>query len=602
MRLLVTALLLAAFAVPAAAQSQPALPANPDALKAWDDGTPARRGGDALNATLLGQLDERSNYGDLWGYVDPATGREYALLTARYQGLSIIDLDAPTPTEVGFVPGLGGSSVDDAKDVKTYGTYAYLVHEYNDVLVIDLDEPANPVVAGRIDVQADGSGDGSHNILIEGDYLYVVGGRSPGGLRIYDLAANAVAPPLVSTFAGPFGGVYYHDLDVVGDVAYAAAIYNRGIDVIDLSDRTAPSLITTIIYPAGYMGAHNVCAAPDGETIFVGDEIGTAPWTRAFDVSNLDDPELLSELVVNDRAVVHNCYVLGDFIYIAHYTEGLQVFDVSDPASPERVAFYETYTGNSTGFRGAWTAYPYLPSGRVIVSDLSGGLFVIDVDLPSSGAVTLAASATSPLSVAPGGSVGFAYTVTNATGSAVSGDLYFTADRGASTVAQGRILSGTLGAGQSRSGTYTQQVPAGAMAGPYTYTLAVGRFPSTATDAVPFAVTVTGTPLAVGAAAWTVADATPWAEASAPEAAAVTAFPNPSGGTATLRFGLPAAAEVRLAVYDVLGREVAVLAEGQLEAGTHAVPFDGRGLPSGLYAYRLTTGGTVQTGQLTLVR
>ncbi len=338
------------------------------------------------SASLAGRADPRADYGDVWGYVDPATGREYALLTARYDGLSVIDLDTETPTEVGFVPGLAGffGGVADAKDIKTYGRYAYLAHEYADVLVVDLADPTDPQAVGQLDVQPGTEDGGSHNLLVEGDYLYVVGGRSPGGLRIYDLADDPTAPALVGTYEP----TYFHDVDVVGDVLYAGAIYNEGIYVIDISDRSAPREIGVITYPvSGSMGAHNVCSTADGNTIFVGDEIGSEPWTRAFDVSEVDaddaelpDVELLSEIVVDERATVHNCYVKGDLIYIAHYTEGLQVFDVSDPSDPERVAFYDTYPEPGYGFEGAWTAYPYLPSGRVIVSNLGTGLYVIDLD------------------------------------------------------------------------------------------------------------------------------------------------------------------------------------------------------------------------------
>lgn len=208
---------------------------------------------------------------------------------------------------------------------------------------------------------------------------YVVGGRSPGGLRIYDLAADPTDPPLVGDINGTDGQTYYHDLEVVGDIAYAAAIFNQGIDVLDLSDRTAPEVLTTIVYPATDMGAHNVCATPDGQTIFVGDEIGSGRWTRAFDVSDLDDVELIAEIIVDPNAVVHNCYVTeDDRLHIAHYSEGYQVFDVSNPATPERVAFYDTYLEPDYGFVGAWTAYPYLPSGRTLVSTLGEGLFVIE--------------------------------------------------------------------------------------------------------------------------------------------------------------------------------------------------------------------------------
>ena len=80
------------------------------------------------------------------------------------------------------------------------------------------------------------------------------------------------------------------------------------------------------------------------------------------------------------------------------------------------------------------------------------------------------------------------------------------------------------------------------------------------------------------------------------------AYPNPFSRTATIRFGLPEAAEVTLVVYDVLGREVARLAEGEREAGWHEVRLNERGLASGVYVARLTTAdGFHQTQRLTLV-
>ncbi|MEM8602146.1 MAG: choice-of-anchor B family protein, partial [Bacteroidota bacterium] len=363
----------------------------------------------------------------------------------------------------------------------------------------------------------------------------------------------------------------------------------------------------TIIYPATYQGAHNVCATPDGETIFVGDEIGSGPWTRAFDVSDLSDPELIAELIVDDQAVVHNCYVEGDLLYVAHYTEGLQVFDVSTPASPEQVAFYDTRPGPGFGFDGAWTAYPYLPSGRVIVSDLSGGLFVIRADV---GAARLSARATTPLAIAPGGAVSFDYTVANLQAGPLTGDLYFVAERNGTVVAQDLITSGTLPAGQTVGGTFTQPVSSDTPAGTYAYSLRVGQFPGVAVDLSTFPLVVGAAGAPAGAAeAWTVTDATPWSgeapavRSEAPSAApSVAAFPNPFGDAVTLRFTLPEAAAVRLAVYDVLGREVAVLAEGPRAAGVHEAVLDGRGLAAGGYVWHLEAAGAVQTGRLVLTR
>ncbi len=85
-------------------------------------------------------------------------------------------------------------------------------------------------------------------------------------------------------------------------------------------------------------------------------------------------------------------------------------------------------------------------------------------------------------------------------------------------------------------------------------------------------------------------------------AAVVGAFPNPFARATTIRFATSEAAEARLAVYDVTGREVAVLLSGPVEAGQHEAVFDARGLASGLYVYRLEAGRTVETGRITLLR
>lgn len=78
-------------------------------------------------------------------------------------------------------------------------------------------------------------------------------------------------------------------------------------------------------------------------------------------------------------------------------------------------------------------------------------------------------------------------------------------------------------------------------------------------------------------------------------------FPNPSAGRATVAFAVAAAQRVRVSVYDALGREVAVLVDGARGVGAHAVSF-GAGLGGGVYVVRLSVGGEVASGRVTLVR
>ena len=90
--------------------------------------------------------------------------------------------------------------------------------------------------------------------------------------------------------------------------------------------------------------------------------------------------------------------------------------------------------------------------------------------------------------------------------------------------------------------------------------------------------------------------------ADAPVDLAVTTAPNPTRGRTTVAFGVEEPADVRVAVYDALGRQVAVLAEGAFERGRHDVAFDGAALPSGVYVVRVEGADEARTARVTVVR
>jgi hypothetical protein len=80
-------------------------------------------------------------------------------------------------------------------------------------------------------------------------------------------------------------------------------------------------------------------------------------------------------------------------------------------------------------------------------------------------------------------------------------------------------------------------------------------------------------------------------------------YPNPFNPSTVIAYQLATAGPVRLAVYDILGREVAVLVNQERAAGRFEVTFDASGLSSGVYLYRLQLGGhVVSTRRMTLVK
>jgi choice-of-anchor B domain-containing protein len=413
----------------------------------------------AENLTLVGHLDPRpEGYADVWGYVG-ADGREYALINVRSGGgLSVIDVTDDVPVEMEFIPGSGSGS-----DVEAYGDYAYVSDDFGPTLIVGLSDPTDPEPVNAF-------GDGVHTLTVAGDYLYTNGN---GGVRIWSLA-----DPVNPAFVGQYNPHYVHDILVRGDTMYTAGIRGDGIDIVDLSDRANPTLISRFNYPGS--GAHNFCSDPSGSYLYVGDEVGTGQWTRIFDVRDPHDVEQVGEIIVDPESTVHNCHVKDGLLYLAHYDRGAWVFDISDPVNPVQVAFYDGGLPSfPSGLDVAWSFYPHLPSGKLLVSDMLSGLHVLR-------------------------------------------------------------LTGTVAS-----------EPDPEVAGGLTL---------------------------------------------APP------FPNPARGAAALRFSLGAPADVRLAVLDAMGREVAVLVDGPLPAGAHEASLRAGSLPAGVYLARLEADGRAVTRRVTLLR
>ncbi len=226
--------------------------------------------------------------------------------------------------------------------------------------------------------------------------------------------------------------------------------------------------------------------------------------------------------------------------------------------------------------------------------------------LPLSGDLT--ATATTSTTVPPGGSVSFDYTITNTARTLAEGDLWFTA---MPTGQSGIVRSGRVRAMTTVAASFTQHVPGAIEPGDYTYTLKVGRFPDLVIDTTSFTITVEGPPIRVPMeyeAVWTVSDATPWevvrsASGADTELAVLdVAYPNPFARSTTIGFSLLQEAQVRVTVYDMLGRTVAVLADGQLEAGRHTATFDAGNLASGVYLVHLAAGNVTETRRVTVAR
>lgn len=326
---------------------------------------------------------EDDRYNDIWGYV--ADGREYALLAA-FSGTSIVDVTEPeNPVVKGFVQG----PYSLWRDIKTLGHYAYVVHDANDdgfeepgLQIIDL----SPLPDGEpvlVNTFREEMGDGRvHNCFIDDrGYLWLVGGR-----EFRQALVLSLEKPEEPEIVGRYEGEYWHDVYVKDNIAFGFAIYKRELQIMDVTDIANPVMLSETPYAGAF--THNGWATADNNFLITTDEYNEAPL-HFWNTTDKEAPEITGTYHPGLNAMPHNAFIDGDHAYVSYYNDGLKILDISDRNAPFEIAHYDSFLDDNyardEGFDGAWGTYPYLPSGNILISDMTYGLVVVGFDRTQQG-------------------------------------------------------------------------------------------------------------------------------------------------------------------------------------------------------------------------
>ena len=345
---------------------------------------------------------------DVWGWTDPETGREWALV-GRYGGTAFVDITDPTnPVYVGELPLPSEAQWNVWRDIKVYKDHAFIVSDgagLHGMQVFDLRQlrsVRNAPVSFAATAHYDGIGS-AHNIVIneETGFAYAVGVNAAGetcggGLHMIDIK-EPTNPTFVGCFQDTSTGFqrtgYTHDAMCVvydgPDTEYRGREICFGgnetaLSIADVTDKSNPIALSSASYPSvGY--AHQGWISEDHEYFYLddeGDELqGTTNGrtrTLVFDIKDLDDPVLATEFFGTTAASDHNLYIKGNLMYQSNYVAGLRVIDISDPENPKEVGYFDTARGeNVAGFAGTWSNYPFFASGTVVVTSGREGLFLV---------------------------------------------------------------------------------------------------------------------------------------------------------------------------------------------------------------------------------
>lgn len=343
---------------------------------------------------------------DLWGWTDPESGREIALVGLS-DGVAFVDVSAPaTPVVLGWLP--TETVAAPWRDLKVHANRMVVVADGvgpHGMQVFDLTRlrslPAGPPVELAPDHVYYGAGFGlfggeflgsAHNVAVnqETGFAYVVGADSTcnAGLHVVDLEGE------LPTFAGCYGGDgYTHDVQCVTyrgpDTAHQGheicfAANEDTLTFVDVTDKVRPVQLARVSYE-GFAYVHQAWLTEDHRFLLSDDEseelvFGHGPRTYVWDVQDLDAPRLIGVYTGPTTSSDHNLYVRGGYAYLANYRSGLRIVslaEVADGALSE-VAFFDVDpSSDAPGFDGAWSVYPYFASGTVVVTGISQGLFVL---------------------------------------------------------------------------------------------------------------------------------------------------------------------------------------------------------------------------------
>ena len=323
-------------------------------------------------------------------YCDITSDGQYAYLpnwgggdgqTARIHIVDISDPANPFLANTFLLP--APNNFASAQDVKVGDGLLFVALESDpnaSAAIIDIRDPLNATLVTTVSISGFKF---IHNVFYDNGFLYLADSGTPR-VGIVDLTAldpdNPPASPITSLtwMLNNVGSSFVHDITVVDGRLYAAA-WDSGLWIYDASD--VANTIPTFLGSVGGNNTHSMWPTQDGRFVVTGEERGGG----GIQVYEIIEGGGSLTLEFRDSftfpgfqvSSVHNQIIIGNRLYNSWYGKGLQVFDI-DPVDGT-LALVSSFDTSSSGL-GDWGVYPFLGDEKILVSDGSQGLFVVNIN------------------------------------------------------------------------------------------------------------------------------------------------------------------------------------------------------------------------------
>ena len=294
------------------------------------------------------------------------------------------------------------------------------------VHIVDLTNPYSPVLLGAVDPTNGNGFRGIHEMVVfsqNGQDFLVENFNSFNSKLLKVINVTNPAVPVFVRDINPTEVVWVHAMHIRGNRMFTSGWGNTSnrakTEIYDISNiaTQAPTLLGFISDQSPNVTAgnsmHSSWSSEDGNYLYSCRETNNGNGdVRVYNITNPAVPLLVNSLTMNalglNAVTPHNPVVVGNYLYVAWYQAGIQIFDISSPANPVRVGQYDTFqpafapsdkekqayltadpwdmicgsdfqqNALPTTFDGAWAVYPQLGQNKILAGDLRNGLLVLD--------------------------------------------------------------------------------------------------------------------------------------------------------------------------------------------------------------------------------
>ena len=352
----------------------------------------------ASNFTLISVVSPETytnsygaKYSGCWGWYQANKNKEYAIAGSA-AGTFWVDVTIPaTPTVCAFRAGKKTNTV--WREIKSYQNYCYVVTDDGgpaSFQIFDmqyLPDSVHKVFDNQTLFKR------GHTLWVDGNKLYVAGvtysNNTTSSMNVYSLATPSV-PVLLRELKQDIPFIsYVHDMMPVNDTVYASC-GNQGLYVLKYNSNNTFTQLGSLTTYSGSGYNHSSALTPDHQTLVFTDEVPAGKPIKVANVSNVANIQVLAITNQFPQTTPHNPFMVSNSLcFMSSYQDGLQLYNISSPATPSLVGYFDTYfqgggnNNNWTGddYDGQWGAYPYFPSKNIFALDQMNGIFMLKTHL-----------------------------------------------------------------------------------------------------------------------------------------------------------------------------------------------------------------------------